>query len=233
MSEKLEEIIKVLYKEWKSQQPKISGSHPDEEILACFIKGKLELQEGEELKSHLLSCADCMEKIALQIKLGSSEEIDVPLEALIQAKNLIELDKSGILEAVFKVKDNILELINTSGDILLGQELVPLPVLRSRRIKDFKDEVIIFKDIKDVRVELRLENKQGKSFNLAVLVREKATQKIVKDLRITLLKDNLELESYHAESGQVIFENVLLGRYIIEISDTGDKLARVMVDIKT
>jgi hypothetical protein len=233
MDDRIEKIIKIVYNKWKFRQLGTTGPHPDEEALACFIKGKLGYEENEQVKIHLLGCEDCMEKIALQIKLEPDRETIVPQEFLTQAKNLVKRNNAGILEIIFKLKGNILELVNTTGDILVGQELVPLPVLRSRRIKDFKDEVVILKDIKDIRVELKIENKHGKSFNLTVIAREKPTQKVIKDLRITLLKDDLELESYHTDSGRVIFENILLGKYMVEISDVGNKLASVIIDIKT
>ncbi|MFZ2357439.1 MAG: hypothetical protein WAW67_06445, partial [Candidatus Omnitrophota bacterium] len=93
------------------------------------------------------------------------------------------------------------------------------------------DEVIILKDFKDIRLEVKIENKQGESFNVTVIAKEKETQKLIKDLRITLAKDDLELESYHTETGKVIFENILLGRYSIGISRAENKLGCVLLDI--
>ena len=43
-------------------------------------------------------------------------------------------------------------------------------------IKDFKDEIIILKDFKDVRVEAKIENKGGRAFSLTVAAKEKKTQ---------------------------------------------------------
>ena len=122
--------------------------------------------------------------------------------------------------------------MNTTGDILVGQEFVPAPVLRSRKAKDFKDEVTILKDFKDIRVEVKIENKVGEAFDLTVLVKEKESQKVIKDLRVTLLRGDLELESYLNDPGKVIFENVLLGKYTIEISTLESKLASVLLEIK-
>ena len=76
----------------------------------------------------------------------------------------------------------------------MGQELVPAPILRSRQIKDFKDEVTILKDFKDIRVQAKVENKGANAFSLVILVKERHTQRIIKDLRIRLLKDGAELE---------------------------------------
>jgi uncharacterized protein YjbK len=55
----------------------------------------------------------------------------------------------------------------------------------------------------------------------------------MKDLRVTLIKDDVELESYITDSGKVTFEHVLLGRYSVEISSVDNKIASVILDIKT
>jgi hypothetical protein len=116
---------------------------------------------------------------------------------------------------------------------LVGQELVPAPVLRSRNIRDFKDEVTILKDFKDVRVEAKIENKLGSSFSLTVIVKEKPDLQVIKDLRITLFKGDMELESYHVDSGKVTFEHVACGSYTVAISSLTTTLASVLLDIKT
>lgn len=233
MPHKLEKLIQVVYKMWKADEAKIPQPHPDEEALACFLEGKLKAKENEDIKMHLIKCDSCTETLIAQIKLEKIEEKQVPKELLEHAKNLVSRqDQSSILEILLKFKEKAIEILNTTGDILVGQELVPAPLLRSRKTKDFKDEVLIFKDFKDMRVELKIENNADGSFSLTVMAKEKQTQKIIKDLRVTLLKDDLELESYLADSGKVSFEHVLLGKYTVEISSIEQKLASILLDIK-
>jgi hypothetical protein len=158
---------------------------------------------------------------------------EVPLELLGRVKGLFDSQsETAPLEIALRLKEKLLEILNTTGDILVGRELVPAPVLRTRSIKNFKDEVTILKDFKDIRVEVRIENKGAGAFNLIVTAKQKLDLKIIKDLRVTLLKDDLELESYLTGSGSVTFEHVLLGRYKVEISTLENKLASVLLDIK-
>lgn len=234
MRDRLEELIKVIYKKWRQDQPKVAGPHPDEETLVCFLEGRLCKVENEDLMAHLLACDNCADIVATQVKAKLTEEKEVPQELVEYVKNLLLVkDKSSILEIALSLKEKFLEILSTTGDVLVGQELVPAVVLRSRGIKDFKDEVTILKDFKDLRVEIKIENKKGKAFNLTVVSKEKETQKVLKDLRVTLLKDDLELESYLCDSGRVIFEHVLLGKYIVEISQLENRLASILLDIKT
>jgi hypothetical protein len=130
------------------------------------------------------------------------------------------------------LKDKALEILETTGDVLVGQEFVPHPVLRSRKIKEFKDEVTILKDFKEIRVEVKIENKENRGFDLVIFVKDKLSNRIIKDLRVTLIKDDLELESYLSNYDKVVFEHILAGKYIIEISNIEDKVASILLDVR-
>jgi len=88
------------------------------------------------------------------------------------------------------------------------------------------------KDFKDIRVEVKIENKRGQAFDLTVFVKDKQTHCVIKDLRVALLKDDLELESYLTTSDRVIFEHILLGKYTVEISNIESKIASILLDIR-
>jgi hypothetical protein len=233
MQSKLEKLIKEVYKKWKAGQEAAEGSHPDEETLACFLEARLSEEEMGRIKEHLISCDNCAEAFAFNLGEEAGGIKEVPEEVLAAVKGLlISKDQTSILEIILRLKEKALEILNTSGDVLLGQELVPASVLRSRSIKDFKDEVTILKDFKDIRVEVKVENKGGKAFNVTIMVKQKQTQKIMKDLRATLFQDDLELESYLTDSGSVTFEHVLLGKYRLEIVNLENKLASILLDVK-
>jgi hypothetical protein len=233
MQDRLEKFIKSVYRGWKSDHSKGDKEHPDEETLACFIEGKLTEVENASLREHLIACDNCAEAVALNLASAGRETKDIPEEALSRIKSLLVFrNEPSILEIILKLKEKALEMINTTGDVLVGFELVPAPVLRSRSIKDFKDEVIILKDFKDISVEVKIENKGGQVFNLNILVKQKQTQKTIKDLRVALIKNDLELESYISDLGTVVFEHVLFGKYTVEISTIDSRLASILLDIK-
>jgi hypothetical protein len=229
----MDKLIKVVYRKWKSGQLKPQKLHPDEEALACFLEGRLSDKENEQIKAHIISCDDCSRALAVQLRMGEIEIKDVPEELLKSIKDLAAISIAiPILEIILRIKEKVMEILSTTGDVLVGQELVPAPVLRSRQIKDFKDEVTILKDFQDIRVETKIENKQGQAFSLSVTVKEKDSQKIMKDLRVTLIKDDVELESYLTDSGKVTFEHVLLGKYTVEVANIENKIASILLDIK-
>jgi hypothetical protein len=159
---------------------------------------------------------------------------ETPPKALIEyAKSLVAAqDINSAAQIVIMLKEKAMEVLSITGDILIGREFIPAPVLRSRRIKEFKDEITVLKDFKDIRVEVRIERKGAHLFDMFVYVKDKQANRVIRDLRVTLLKDDLELESYLTSSDKVTFEHVLAGKYNIEISNIDDKIASVLLDIR-
>ncbi|MBP7836204.1 MAG: zf-HC2 domain-containing protein [Candidatus Omnitrophica bacterium] len=233
MGDKIERLIGAVYKRWKKSRFDEVDKHPGEEALACFLDGYLSEEENERLKAHLAVCDDCAEACALSLNAEAAELKEVPGELLDKARAVLSLrDKPLALEIFLRLKENILEIAKVNGDILLGQELVPAALLRSRDIKDFKDEVIIFKDFQDIRVEVKIENKGGKYFNVLLQAKHRFAPHVLKDLRVTLVQGDLELESYLSETGAVSFEHVSLGKYRLEITSLENRLASVILDVK-
>jgi hypothetical protein len=232
MGLEFEKFIKIVYEKWKVKLPS-QGEHPDEEDFSAFIQNQLSPQETARIKNHILSCEECAQILAVSLKLQSVPEIEPPEKLLEFCRDRISKEiSSRTLEIILEVKEKLFDLLNTSGDVLVGQELVPAAVLRSRKISDFKDEITIFKDFGDIRIEVKIMAKESANFDLLLIIKDKSTQEFKKDLRVTLIKGEVELESYLAESGKVSFEHVLSGKYTIEISSLRDKVASISMDIK-
>ena len=232
MRDKFEGLIKAVYKRWKAGNLKAGVEHLDDETAACFLEDKLTTEEALRVKLHLISCNACARRFAIQAQVKDTLQA-LPEGSLERLKDKIGQEVPlDILDIVLRLKDKVVEILNTTGDVLVGYEVVPAAALRSRKIKDFKDEVSILKDFADIRLEAKIENKHGESFSLTITVKERGTSRILKDLRITLIKDDLELESYMLDEGSVTFDNILVGRYSVKISNLEGNLASVQLDIR-
>lgn len=229
--EKIEKLISYLL---KIDPVSSQGPHMDEELIVCFTEGKLDSSELDAVKKHLLSCTVCADNFKAAIEISSPGELRAPEELVSKVKSLPLHEAVAIaaLEIILNIKNNILELLRTNGDVLVGQELVPAPVLRSRNIKDFKDEVFLFKDFENVRVEIKVEKKSAHSFNLELSVKNKQTAQSIPDIRITLLNNQIELESYVIGIGKVRFEDIALGSYSIWVLGLEEKLAEIVIEVK-
>ncbi len=234
MAERFERLVKIIYREWKQANLFTGNEHPDEESLASFIEDTLPQAQKKLIQEHVLKCELCSECLSMPLKIQPHLSLDVPAGLLEKIKKLVQEGvRENLLEIFIKLKDKALEIIQTTGDVLLGQELVPAPVLRSRKISEFKEEVSILKDLQQIRIIAKIQNKTAKSFNLAIAVKDKAALKSDKNLRVTLMKEGLELESYVNESGSCLFENILPGDYLVEVSRQGQREALIDLKVKT
>ncbi|MDD5108615.1 MAG: hypothetical protein PHC29_03790 [Candidatus Omnitrophica bacterium] len=231
----LEKITKIIYRERKKSLSFKGEDHPTEEDLACFLEGKLQGQDKDIIQKHLLSCDICAEYLSTQLKIKPHLSLAVPTQLLEDVEKLFGEEAGGnLIEIFIKLKEKAMEIIQTTGDVLVGQELVPAPVLRSRKIDEFKEEVSILKDLQRVRILAKIQNKGNKSFNLTISVKDKQSQKIQKDLRVTLIRDGIELESYITDSaGSSFFENILPGNYMVEVSRQDQREAVIDLKVKT
>ena len=230
MQTKLECLIKAVYRRYKAILPKIFLAHPDEETLVCYFEGCLTDKETEAVKRHLLECEICAEAFAVRIGIGVPEDLSIPDSLIAEVKELM-IGSMPVLEILLKLKDNLFDLLRTNGDVLVEQEWMPASLVRSRKIKSFKDEITILKDYDDIRLEVKIDSKGKDIFNLNVYVKEKQISRPIKDLRISLLKDDTELESYIVPSGRVRFEDIMPGKYKIEISGIESKMIFFLLDI--
>jgi hypothetical protein len=228
MEKTLRELLKATAVDPRGQE------HPDAEILGAFMIGKLLPQDTESVRRHIVSCPLCAQAAALAIRLASEAQDPIPETALKKVReNPCVAEKSAFLEICLRLKDKALELMSSSGDVLAGQELVPAPVLRSRQKSEFPDSVTVLKDFKEVRVEARVDRCAASSVNLSVTARCVRSQSCLKEARVTLIKDSLELESYLAQAGTVCFEHLIAGTYCVDISSSRQKLALIVLDLKT
>lgn len=217
MAFKIEAFIEMLYRNYQRRQTRSNLSCPDEETLVSFIEGEISQEDSRQLQEHLLACGRCAEALALfflQPKITQR----VPSEIIEKVKSLVsQKTPAHILELTLKIKEKFLEILDTSGDIIFGNEIIPLPVLRSRQIRDFGDELALVKEIGEMRVNLDIEKREEGLVKIIFTLSDKNTSLALSDLRVTLFKDDRELESYAVEAGRAAFDKLGLGRFTFQI----------------
>jgi|GEM_PF-3724329 len=89
MRNKLENVIRLVYKEWKTEESRKSKKpHPDPELLLVFSEKPLPCDKSQDIKLHLILCDSCSEFLAAQLskEIGLTQEI--PGELIKWAKGL-------------------------------------------------------------------------------------------------------------------------------------------------
>ena len=213
-----------------SQKP--FDSHPSEEEIACFLEGKLDPERAAGIKAHLAACDPCAGLVSDDLELSAEGEMEVPESLLARVREMIAAKcQTSALDIILKSTEQGFEIISTTGNVLFGNEFVPAVSLRSGKNPFFKDDLVIAKDFELLSIEVKVENVREAGFNLVISGKEKNSCMLMKDTRVTLLKDNLELESRISEKGRVVFENVYAGKYSIEISNIKQVLATISVEV--
>ena len=131
--------------------------------------------QKEEVKQHIIHCQDCANLLAILLT-SPIEEYEPGPVLVSKVKEALGAMKIPQIEILLKVKEKAFELLKASGDILIGQELIPAAVLRSRNLDKLKDEVVMLKDFERLRLKIRIENKPKKFFNVNI----EATDKLSK-----------------------------------------------------
>jgi hypothetical protein len=114
----------------------------------------------------------------------------------------------------------------------LGEQLSPLAVLRSRDIKEFRQEIVIVKNFGELKIEAGIERKDAQSICIFISLSDKSSARPREDLRLSLFRKDTELESYVSKSGRVSFSPLVPGRYTIKISSVKGQIARIALQIK-
>lgn len=208
----------------------------DIETIACYVDDKLSETMKKAIGDHLSICKDCKENIELQIAVSSLQRkqglIPAPSCLTERAKNLLdEKFKANILEVIIKFTDKAIEIVRTTGEVFLGGHLQPAFVLRGVKETEATSTQTIFKVFDNVNVEIEVARQQ-KDLNRVILkLKDQQKNTMVNDLRVTLVLNDVELESYIAQNGKVIFENVKPGKYFIRISSIDSPIGIIMLDL--
>ncbi len=234
MEEQWHTFMRQAFQKWRQAVSANIRAHPNEEVMAGFLAGTLSPAEQKSVQIHLAACPACNALLTLALKAGKEEgELEPPQELIAEAKAAFDpVPEAGPLELAVRLRDFFLELVSTTGDVLVGQELIPAPVLRSRQIREFKEQLVVLKDFNDLRVELKLVSRRASFVSIYISAREKPSLEPANGLRVSLVRAEVELESYIVDSGKASFEQIEAGQYLLKIQRSGELLAQVQLDVR-
>jgi hypothetical protein len=129
MSDPIENLIRLAYKEWKieeSKKPK--AAHPAPGLLAAFLEKPLSAKDDQGIKLHIIICDSCSESLAVQLALEIDPPREIPPALIKWAKQLpVYRSNSFILAEIFRLKKKILSKLSThkitTAIFLLQQQL--------------------------------------------------------------------------------------------------------------
>ena len=228
----IEKIIKSVYRLYRANHRDSKSSCPSEEDLVCYCEGRLSGVDSEVLARHFISCPRCAESALVFTKKLQENKV-VPASLFKQIESCLSpKDSSVFLQIALAVKEKTLQIISTTAQVLLDNQIIPAPVLRSRDISEFSAGIKLVKEYKGIMVNVDIQNRGKNQVRFSLKLMHKNRHAALPGLRLALLKEDKELESYTAESGNVVFDKLAAGKYIVELIHKADKLGRIHLEIK-
>ena len=240
MTKNIESILKQgLVKLKNKVRFKLKGKCLNEQDTACIIDGQVSENERVRYFEHVLSCMKCAENLRDHLLVLNAIDkkgmLETP-ETIVQAAMDLYSPEVGVnvLEVVLNFKEKMIELVRTTGEILRGPELIPIPALRSQGEEfNFSNEIKIIKEFNNMMTEVGVEKNKPHLCNVEIRLTEKKTKKKMRGLRITLIRNDREIESSLIEEGKVIFREVKPGKYSLIITKDDKKIGVVELNITT
>ncbi len=218
---KLESLLKEAFKRkvWKSV--KNTNKCLSDETMTCLIENRISKNDEVIVNDHIVHCHSCAEKLSSYLviarDLSREGEIQPPMFLLDRVKQLVseKLSASDVLDIVLDIKERVLELIHTTGELLLGPTLVP--ALRGKDEAESKKSIHVVKNFDKFTAEVEIDKRVSNSTDLILRLTEKESNKRAEGIRVSLLKNEREIESQVLEGGKVKFEDIKPDSYKILI----------------
>jgi hypothetical protein len=224
--------LTALVNRWKGIRRREFDTHPCEEDFISLAGGKLPDDQVKVLRQHIIDCDRCGQIFAAQITLRESNKVSVPRALVDSVRDAVGPRRWAVCEIILQCKENCLELLHTTGEALAGLEGEPAAVMRNRMMKDFQDSLTVIKDVLGARIEIIFERRRPQDLEIGVSAKNKSNNRPLAPIRVTLRKGPVELESYLADTGRVVFSQVVPGKYTVLVLKRAHVLVEIALEIK-
>jgi hypothetical protein len=208
---------------------------PPEETLCGYLEHGLPSDIQTLVEGHLAQCSSCAEQIILIKRVEEDRKmIQTPRHLINRAKNLVKGELSySPLEIILRFKEDLCEIIRTTGDILQTAGLTPIPVAVRGDIGDERVSITKISKVFDfASVEVDIEKTNASTFLIKVATSDVPSKKPLNDLRVSLFKEKRELESLLTRKGIISFKDLTFSRYAIKIFKAQAIIGEILIDLR-
>ena len=239
----MDEIDKKIKHIWnKIRKPDTSTKRedcPGDKTLSYYIDGVLKETDKERIEKHLLKCNNCLELILLHKKVKENEAHeavpDVPMGWIERAIDLLpEKEKDatvGLFDVVLRFAKETIEIIRNPGNLSISYGAIPVPIRGEKKILS-TNLVTLSKRFPDVESKVEVERVGEANVNIKIMTKGVKSGLPLEGLRISLFNPRREIASYVAENGEVHFEGLRFGEYVIKITMPDKKIGQISLNIK-
>jgi len=236
--DELDKKIKHIWRKSKKQAPDMkAGMCPGHNMLASYIDGALRDADKDKMERHILECGHCLDLVMLHHKVKESEAIErvpkVPAFLVRRARDLVteKETREGIMDIVLKFARETIEIITNPGNLGISYTAAPVPV-RGEKKDAAGNHISLHKNFADMESDVDILKTGEGRVNIRILSKDIASGRPVEGARISLLNPEREMASHIARKGEVLFEGLSFGKYMIRISRKGREAGHISIDIK-
>lgn len=199
---------------------------PDEEVLSQFLNGGVAAEVHGQIETHLADCRFCVEELIAAYDAAESGAPAPAPQWLVQQAMALVADKEAFLDLVARLIRNSIELISTSGRVVP----IPSPVLRSEPQPAASNALQVEQDVGRFKIAVEIDVSHDGGCQLVANVAEPSGAP-ADGVRLTLNACDREQASFLTRSGVVVFDRIAPGEYRIDVSEAGNVVGKIRVNL--
>lgn len=211
------------------------GACLDEEQLASYVEGLMGSRGAEQVERHLLKCARCRDTVIFSHRvnalLGEAEFTSAPEEVLHRLHGLAPSRRRGLREQLAATWTSLAQNLRAWGEALFFWNLQPA-TMRGGAVEQAPGLLTISRTFRTFKAVIRIECLNENLCEVKVQVLDRADRPMNSGVRVSLIAGQRELASYTAERGEVLFEEVWAGTYLIRIINRKLERSEIPLHIK-
>lgn len=197
-------------------------------LLLAYASASLREDRLKQVETHLEKCDNCLfELMKLQRLMLAPAELDMDMSVLRAGAAAVQAQ--NILEIVLKLKEDFLELIRHTGELIS-----PAPqfgVVRGRGTEEEDKAIVIRKDFveKDLSVELKISKAEIKDeFSVGISVMRLGSEEFIPGMNLEVTGEARRESAITDAGGLAVFSGIRTGKYDINID--GENSVLIVLD---
>jgi anti-sigma factor RsiW len=209
------------------------------DLFAAYLEGSLPEAERESVEGHLAGCAECRDEVAVsldRLSVVAQSLRSTPAHLLARAMELEKAprvkspqteEETDLLEIVVRSVQGLLELVWTSGQLVLAPPALPI-----RRARNRAETRTLEVEKKMGRFSVAVEMEQVDDSLCQLIVRVKKGVKPTDGIRVSLISGIREQASFVTRRGEVLFDRVPFGAYHLTIFEAGFPVGKIRLRVE-
>ena len=209
------------------------------ELFAAYLEGSLTDAERKSAEKHLAGCRACREELVTsldRLSIVAQSLHSTPAHLLARAMELGNAvgpksrqaeEEENLLEIVVRSVKDSLELVWTSGQLVLAPPALPV-----RRARNRAETRTLEVEKKMGRFGVVVEMEQVEDGLCQIIVRVKEGPKHAEGIRVTLLSGSREQASFVTRRGEVLFDRIPLRAYQLAIYEAGSPVGKIRLNVE-